>query len=303
MLLIGSHAINHYLPGFRPKPGDVDVIAMKVEVERLIADGFVYVEDFPHSKHKNALRSPAGVIWDIEIESPFTSELTDQRYWVGGRAQTHITGYPLDLPTLDQLYTLKLSHRYLKNSPFFMKTMLDIYALRTAGAQVFNEAWLASREKMTYHYQHPNLMRDKGQFFTGDSVAYVYDHDSIHQAVKLEDVPAYTRFSTPGQEVFSSRARFDALDETYKLHAVLEESYVLAMERSQIPFPGTSPHRSFVTALEKVCTSITSGWFREYAWENYFMCLTMYESSYVDRFNAALAAGVVKPHTPVGVPV
>ena len=41
-------------------------------------------------------------------------------------------------------------------------------------------------------------------------------------------------------------------------------------------------------ALMKVCTSITSGWFREYAWENYDKVLDLYnelgEDDYVQRF-------------------
>lgn len=278
MLLIGSHAINHHLPGFRSKPGDVDVIAEEGAVEDLRNRGFVTHE---HAGRSLALKSPSGTIWDIELMSPFTQRLR------GNNDGAVCDGLKVGLPSLDKLYTLKLSHRYLKNSPHFMKTMLDIHTLRRAGAKVFDWQWLREREKATYHYQHPNLMRGKDQFFRGDSVTYVYDHDQLHQAVKLGDQPAYQRFATPGQEVHSSRSRFEKLDELHKLHAVLEESYVLALERSQIPFPGTSPHVSFRIALEKVCTSITSGWFREYAWENYFAVLALYSPTYVQKFEQA----------------
>lgn len=41
-------------------------------------------------------------------------------------------------------------------------------------------------------------------------------------------------------------------------------------------------------ALEKVCTSITSGWFREYAYENYYEVVAMYhklgKNDYIKRF-------------------
>ncbi len=286
MLLIGSHAINHYIPGFRAKPGDVDVIASPIEIEDLINRGFTPKQ---HTGSNTALISPSGQIWDIEEESDLTREI-----W--GECGILIGNVGVDIPSLDFLYTLKLSHRYRKDSPHFMKTMLDIHTLRKAGVKVFSDTWLRERERITYGYSKPNLLRTKEEFFRGDSVEYIYDHDSIHQAVKLGDVPAYTRFGTPGQDVLSSRFRFNALSEEHRLHAVLEETYVLAMERSQIPFPGTSPHVSFKIALEKVCSSITSGWFREYAWENYFIAVMMYSPAYVDRFNAALAAGVVKPY-------
>lgn len=76
---------------------------------------------------------------------------------------------------------------------------------------------------------------------------------------------------------------------------------MLALERSQIPHPGKwTPEKSFMFALEKVCTSITSGWWREYAWEHHEDAVSLYESArtdYVDRFKQALAAGVVRPAT------
>ena len=37
-------------------------------------------------------------------------------------------------------------------------------------------------------------------------------------------------------------------------------------------------------ALEKVCTSITSGKFREFSWENYLKVRNMYDSMTFDKF-------------------
>jgi hypothetical protein len=53
---------------------------------------------------------------------------------------------------------------------------------------------------------------------------------------------------------------------------------------------------SFLKALEKVCTSITSGWWREFAWENYEAALAMHDRNYVDRFWKAVEAGTVGPY-------
>ena len=90
--------------------------------------------------------------------------------------------------------------------------------------------------------------------------------------------------------------KFKAQPEIVKLYGVLEESYVLALERAIIPF-GTDPKRAFDIALEKVCTSITSGVFREYAWQNYFKVQELYHESFVQKFNTALAAGKILPFT------
>lgn len=190
---------------------------------------------------------------------------------------------------------MKLSHRYLKNSPHFLKTMRDIQHLRTVcELNEVQQEWLKKREIETYTYKHPRLDVDKEAFFKDDGVRYVYDHDSIHgtQAsitTGLGDVlPAYT-FYTPNQ-VLSSKEMFFKIPPSYRILGVYEETCVLALERSQIPYNfKPEPRKSFEKALIKVCTSITSGWFREYAWENYDKVVALYEkwgeTDYVDSFH------------------
>lgn len=199
------------------------------------------------------------------------------------------------LPTLDQIYTLKLSHRYLRNSPHFWKTIADVAAFRRAGAKIWDEDWLRRREEETYDYKHPKLDVKKDEFFKGDGVTYVYDHDSVHEAMKHLERPAYAYFKPADREVLCDKEMFFAADERVRLYSVLEEAQVLALERSQIPHPGVwSLEKSFRYALMKVCTSITSGWWREWAWEHHDQVAAMYEPDYVERFWRAVEAGVVK---------
>jgi hypothetical protein len=93
------------------------------------------------------------------------------------------------------------------------------------------------------------------------------------------------------------RDKWDNLDYETKLNSVIEEATVLALERSQIPFRGkVDPHRSFLIALEKVCTSISSGWWREFAWENYDEAARRYDPAYVRRFDLGVVEGRVRPY-------
>ncbi len=110
--------------------------------------------------------------------------------------------------------------------------------------------------------------------------------------------PAYVQFQKdPALDVSVSKEKWDNLPSDIKLSSVLEESYVLALERSQIPNDFAVPPRSsFLIALEKVCTSITSGWWREYAWEHYYQVLGMYNDDYIDRFQKALIEGKIRPY-------
>lgn len=203
------------------------------------------------------------------------------------------------IPSIHVLLALKLSHRYLRNSPHFLKTMDDIHLLRLAGAVVKPWAleWLPQREKETYNYVHPKLNVSKQDFFSGDAVGYVYDHDDVHEAVKHLASPAYTYFKADGADVYTDHVKFLHCSRNIQLFAVLEEAYVLAIERSLVPFPGVlTPAAAFLKALEKVCTSITSGWFREFAWENYFAVIDLYREDYWYRFELAVKRGLVRPH-------
>jgi len=209
---------------------------------------------------------------------------------------------------------LKLSHRFKKDSPHFLKTMRDVQAYKAAGIVLTPELenlWLPQREAETYTYNHPKLNVAKGEFFSGDGVRYVYDHDTIHEAVALinssrrvagpstpgkltsyyEDynIPAYTFYMQDGAQVMTDADKFNDCPEQIRLYGVYEEACVLALERSQIPFDfKPDPRYSFELALMKVCTSITSGWFRWYAWENYDKVLDLYNQlgtmDYIERF-------------------
>ena len=198
----------------------------------------------------------------------------------------------------DVIFTLKKSHRYLKDSPHFLKTMLDYRHLRDNCACIVPEEladWYKEREQETYWYSHPKLNQDKDSFFADDSVPYKYDHDTIHLAVAHLNKPAYEFFRIPEEDVLCSKKLFFEAPHKTRLLAVLEESYVLALERSQIPAPGIwTPKKSFDVALQKVCSSITSGWFREFAYEHYFDVQQLYSDNYVNKFKAGVRSGLVK---------
>lgn len=304
MLLIGSQALSHYTTLTR-RPLDVDVIATFDELGGLTSslkrEG--RVESIPLAVNKTVLKCEDGRIVEVELAWDGTAA---RKLWELDSDESSFDFKPELLPlafrraSLDELYTLKVSHRYLKNSPHFRKTRDDIMLMRSLGARVFDADWLRQREEETYVYKHPKLNVMKKDFFAGDGVQYVYDHDDIHRAVAhiefdFVPTPAYTLYMKDGEEVKSDRRKFFAHDESVRLFGVLEEAQVLALERSQIPFRGkVDPRRSFDIALQKVCTSITSGWFREYGWENFSLVEAMYEPDYVDRFWKAVDEGRVR---------
>ncbi len=302
MLLIGSKALEKWGVRLLRQAKDTDYIATFEEY-----NNFVW-----NLKHTNRLKCA----YPISDKNFVVMEADGNIYefeiaWPGSSGESLIE----ILKDQDELYrrlivkpevvlALKESHKYKKNSPHFKKTMDDIILLKSLGYTVpeYLKDWLKKREEETYHYHHPNLNQSKEGFFDS-SVNYVYDHDSIHQVMKHLDKPAYEYYKSDNAEVFCDKEKFFSLPEIIRLYGVLEETYVLALERSQIPFPQTDPYKSFLMALEKVCTSITSGWFREYSWLSYYKIIELYEIdlkndfNYVERFKQGLTTGNILEFT------
>lgn len=293
MIITGSQALIRALGPIR-KPIDIDMFATEHEALRFIrvqlGQGVKGRDESQIEDNKLILFGDKGAIVEVElISDALNKEIYD--------CMKHSSKDGLHA-SLDWLYFLKMSHRYKKDSKHFMKTMLDIHTMRQAGAKFPEVTYelFKRREKATYKNKLPSLNVVKEDFFKKTEDFYVYDHDTIHEAVAVDEVPAYTKYMGSGAQVMTSSEKFFSISERERLLGVIEESYVLALERSLIPNDfKPDPKKAFDMALEKVSTSITGGWFREYSWENYFKVQSMYNGNYVDKFHAANKAGKIKP--------
>lgn len=203
-----------------------------------------------------------------------------EKYYITVYGKDHDFSLDMHVVKPEVVLMMKLSHRYKKDSVHFHKTRQDILMLRQQGVELddYLKEILVEREKLTNPSGY-KLNVNKKEFFT-DNVPYVVDHDNdLHIPLAHLDQPAYRYYMKDGAEVFCDKEKFFALPEEYRLYGVLEETYVLACERALIPHC-TDPKKAFDIALEKVATSVTSGWFREYAWENYDKIQSMYNPKY-----------------------
>lgn len=289
LALIGSRALKYYFPLRKTK--DYDFVGT-------IQDVLAYIKSLPNVYFSSP--SHEGNKWLVKTKDMVTNEQNFYEFeiaWPNSSAEYLLELIKEDastvivedcyVPSLNLLYMLKMSHRYLKDSVHFNKTMDDIHIMRDLGAFIEDghKVFFKKRENATYNYSHPSLKKNKDTFFSNDGIDYAYDHDWIHTIVKHKEFPAYEYFKEDKSEVFCDKDLFFRLDEQTQLYAILEESYVLALERSQIPFKDkVDPKKSFDISLMKICTSITSGWFREFAWENYHKIQSLYDKTYVQRF-------------------
>ena len=146
--------------------------------------------------------------------------------------------------------------------------------------------WAYFNDSRLLHF--PKLDKSKTEFFN-PSVKYFVEHDLIHEKVAIEDKPAYTKCLT-GEVMFSNKL-FNQLDYQSKVNMVLEESFVLALERCLIPMfkgetylPAITPEEAFKYSLTRVSTNISSGAFRIFAADNFDIIFQQYLNKHINYY-------------------
>jgi hypothetical protein len=196
----------------------------------------------------------------------------------------------LEVCTLEGLAAIKRSH--LWRDWFFDKHITQYHKhLRPyfKESQFYFDRIALTKE--AFRQGNPSLKRTNKEFFD-DPVKKVYDHDWLHELVAYEDAPMYTRLKRDDSLAWCEKDLWGQLDDTRKLRCVAEETYVIAIERFMVPNQWEfSPKQAYHTALKKVCTTLTSGWFRDYALDNYPEVMALFDirkfSDVKDKIHAA----------------
>lgn len=297
MILIGSRALAIRFPtALSRKPVDFDFVCTLIEQQEWMEKNRSKINPIKEYSVDNKMIVEGDVNCEFEIIKPNSSaELLASIVDSEEKLET-----PFGLvPSFDMLFTIKNSHRYKKNSPFFWKTFSDWHRMRLYGAKVRDEykEFLRLREKETYTNALPKLNVSKDKFFDGDDVKYVWEHDDIHKAVAINEQPAYTHYLKDGEQVLTDRSKFFSCSQHIRVSGAYEEAAVLAVERSLVPFPGKlTDERAWRYAYSKVCSSITGGYFRQFAYENGLEVLKMYDANkdYYQRFLKAVEDNKVR---------
>lgn len=130
----------------------------------------------------------------------------------------------------------------------------------------------------------PNLMQSKKKFFD-DAVTKKYNHDWLHDLFAYDNRPQYLKLLRNPDLAWCEKQKWDQLSKTEQLQAVAEEVYVIAAERFLIPCDWNYPgKRAYFQALDKVCTTLCSGWFRDFAIDHYPTIVEMFDQ---DKFDSA----------------
>lgn len=275
MLIIGSTASK------LRDPEDLDVIATPSEANELsdtiVSDRFISV-------------IKDGKRLDIFVAHPNSA---GERYLKHCNAMTSEVMAPLDV-----LLSIKNSHKYIYRGKYrkSFKHLMDYSQLLkltslTPELIELSKVWgtefvLTFNEAELKRLHLPKLKgKDSIAFFT-DKVKYYYEHDSIHELMAHYDKPMYLRTKID-ETVECHKHLFEQLSYEDKIKQVLEECYVIALERCLIPLvngdtniPAFTHDDAFRYALVRVSTNLTGGWFRKFAADNFANIYASYDKGY-----------------------
>lgn len=185
--------------------------------------------------------------------------------------------------TLDELYTIKLSHIFWegKNGKWNVHAQ-DMMRLKDEGAKVIEPLYdvLYNVWVEKFGAKRVDLNMDKADFFD-DAVPRKWDHDSVHYSVAYGDHPLYEDF-LDGEVRMSMRKVWDAPFET-QVKLFREEIFATALERKMIPSNYQGSRRAaYLWALRRTVTSLTKGRSARFIAENLDKFWDM-EIDYVQR--------------------
>jgi hypothetical protein len=208
---------------------------------------------------------------DLDAFSDEPADGKDDFFWDDALAEWIPDGTDR-LATLDELYTIKLSHAYweLKNGTW-RKHMHDLVALQDAGAKVDQPLHdlLYGVWERRHGKKRVDLTQESDEFFS-DAVRRAYDHDSLHRSVAYSERPLYEEVLKAGKSVQMDMKKVWALPFELQVKLFREEVYVTALERIVIPSDYTaSPRAAYMWALRRTITSLTKGKSAQFIAEHY----------------------------------
>lgn len=286
MLLTGSQALRYHLKEPFSDKSDYDIICHESELPDGLAFNDKYSVKFGNIEFINIYSLNNYVFEDMSVHN---IDIT-----IDGKE------YPVSVCNLNDLYIQKRSHAHRPIK--FAKNIFDLKKLKELGVKLsLHDSYLlhkrTKKTKKLFKDNVPSLNQTNEDFFD-DAVKKFYVHDHIHEVMAYYDKPLYSRMKRDFSLAKCEKDLWEEFSHEDKIRCVREECYVIGVERFLVPhleFKTKSiPEKlAFSKALEKVCTTLTSGWFRDFAIDNFFEILN-YDVKFYDKFYNAINTGELK---------
>ena len=288
MLLIGSKALNNYID---KDYKDIDFIATMDEVN--------YLEKklCPEKIIENG-----EIITFINIQTDETYDRNNVEFLITDKSSALTKYYNLvddhsfdiKVAPKEVLYSLKKSHIFYPIK--FRKHIIDYNTLYNLCDKVdileqITKLNKKETEDRIGKLKTPKLNKTTKEFF-GQSNGFVksyFIHDDIHRMVAHQDNPIFEKLQKKEGSVWCSKDLWEILPHIEKIYCVLEEAYVISLERLILPFlydgkKYYSYDKAVEWALMRVCTTLCSGYFREFAVNNYIEIKENINPTFINEF-------------------
>ena len=263
MLLIGSQALNYWRPNFR-KLGDIDIILTQNDIDKFKFDKITYKTD------NKIIGNIGDKSYELELDNNESNKLLLEHG--GSKHYAEYNNVAIEVASLEALLAIKTSHIYSERNWF--KHIKDYHFIKkyVSLSELFlNVSDIRKKERESKNKRHSmNISNDKFFGYSEKFVGRKYKHDNIHYATCYYDKPIWARCKHDMSKAYVDEDLFNKLDFDDKLRMVREEAYAIALERKIIPNIEADSDKAYKWAIMRICTTLTSGWFREFAVENYF---------------------------------
>ncbi len=295
MLIVGSKALKHHFPNISRNINDIDIIG--------------YTDDLPYLKNllkpKSIIRGKYTILLkDITNKTDFY-DTKNVELLIADNSDSLKLYLNYDTESIfaskEVLFSLKSSHIHY---PIKFKKHISDYCLLFdyfKGIDMLSHITILHEketEQRIGKLKTPSLDKSVQDFF-GQSKEYVksyFIHDDIHKVMSHYDKPLYERMQKDYSLAKCDKKLWFEFSYEDKCKCVLEESYVIALERKILPMlfgggKGYTSQEAFNWALMRICTTLCSGWFREFATVNYFKIKDRMDNNYVEKFLTAYENG------------
>lgn len=293
MIVVGSRAL-HYYNNCDYK--DIDIIATNIELD--------FLEKFlKPDKIKIGLGIKSLIGIKQNIIDGFNFDRSNIEILLADESPALIKYYNLnstglmniDIANIETLYSLKKSHIYF---PIKFQKHISPYLIlhdKMNGVDILSDITNMNKketEERLGKLKTPKLNKSTKEFF-GQSEKFVksyFIHDDIHKAVAYNlNHPVYEKLQKDEDSVWCSKDLWEKLEYDEKLYCVLEEAMVISLERKILPclYGGRKyweSEKSLKWSLMRICTTLCSGYFREFALHNYNNLIDKHNPNYVEDF-------------------
>lgn len=299
--LIGSRAMEQHFPGFALGRGyDIDLITTYSYFDENIRPGLANLQQRSPTKYvgRSFLKN-AQVEVEIADKKNSAAKYLDYINYLGEPLLEDSGFY---CAPLEVLFSIVKSHIYY---PLKWEKHIKTYSVlkKRVGEDKlpgFTTLRAAELEERVGKLKTPSLMKNKDDFFEDNvNKIRVFEHDDMHAVMAHYEAPLFESLKENAEKVTCSRAKWEQLEWGDKIKCVLEEAYVIALERRIVPAlylskPFHTAEMAIKYALQRICTNLCGGWFRQFALDNYFELLENYDREYVKKFLDAVEAGKIK---------